>query len=91
MPDGPAWYWSDWIEHDHRGNPIPVGFPIIVEIEGIPSDQPIRANTDGPWWHGGRLREGNMIHTSPRIMRYRYQRWPAAAALIERISRGEPA
>lgn len=79
--------WSDWIEHDGSGCPVPHG--VWVEVEGV-NDFGFKKRAAGPasgspcWtW---RLRRGVPVCLSGKhnpIIRYRLRRPPAVQLLVD--------
>lgn len=82
--------WTPWKRHDGKGNPAPVGLPLMIEAEGVrgPQEHP---NEDGPWWTDGVMRRnalGYPVEKCPRIIRYRERRYEAGIMLIRRLTNG---
>lgn len=89
--------WTEWIEHDGTGRPVPVG----TEVEGILERHPIVAPIFGQfcirqgvageglghawnWAHWGMPAPDGGVYS--RIVRYRCRRYARAREMITRFS-----
>jgi hypothetical protein len=93
--------WGPWVDHDHKGVPVPFGTIVHRKLDtyadwvhGSPCEPtkdvigPVEPSETLVWCGGGTQRdEEGRTYITPRVVRYRVRRFRGLTAL-EEIARG---